>query len=25
LDDRLEAWRQRQTAGVAEVPKDSGA
>ena len=25
LADRLEAWRQRQTAGVAEVPKDSGA
>jgi len=25
LDDRLEAWRQRQNAGVAEVPKDSGA
>jgi len=25
LGDRLEAWRQRQTAGVAEVPKDSGA
>jgi 5-(carboxyamino)imidazole ribonucleotide mutase len=25
LGDRLEAWRQRQTAGVAEVPKDPGA
>ena len=23
--ERLEAWRQRQTAGVAEVPKDPGA
>ena len=25
LGNRLEAWRQRQTAGVAEVPKDPGA
>ena len=25
LGDRLETWRQRQTAGVGEVPKDSGA
>src|SRR5690349_5780984 len=25
LADRLETWRQRQTAGVAEAPKDSGA
>jgi 5-(carboxyamino)imidazole ribonucleotide mutase len=25
LSDRLEAWRQRQTAGVAEVPKDTSA
>ena len=25
LGERLEAWRQRQTAGVAEVPKDSSA
>jgi len=25
LAERLEAWRQRQTAGVAEVPKDQGA
>ncbi len=25
LGDRLEAWRQRQTAAVAEAPKDSGA
>ena len=25
LSDRLETWRQRQTAGVGEVPKDSGA
>ena len=24
LSNRLEAWRQRQTAAVAEVPKDSG-
>jgi len=25
LADRLETWRQRQTAGVAEAPKDAGA
>ena len=25
LSDRLEAWRQRQTAAVAEVPTDTGA
>ncbi len=25
LGHRLEAWRQRQTAGVAEVPKDTSA
>ena len=25
LADRLEAWRQRQTAAVAEAPKESGA
>ncbi len=25
LSNRLEAWRQRQTAAVAEVPKDTGA
>src|SRR6202049_2951947 len=25
LSGRLEAWRARQTAGVAEAPKDSGA
>ncbi len=25
LSDRLEAWRQRQTASVAEVPKDTSA
>jgi 5-(carboxyamino)imidazole ribonucleotide mutase len=25
LNNRLEAWRQRQTAAVAEQPKDSGA
>ncbi len=25
LGNRLEAWRQRQTAAVAEEPKDSGA
>ena len=25
LAGRLETWRQRQTAGVAEAPKDSGA
>jgi 5-(carboxyamino)imidazole ribonucleotide mutase len=25
LSNRLEAWRQRQTAAVAEEPKDSGA
>ena len=25
LADRLETWRQRQTAGVAETPKDPGA
>jgi 5-(carboxyamino)imidazole ribonucleotide mutase len=25
LGERLEAWRQRQTAAVAEEPKDSGA
>jgi 5-(carboxyamino)imidazole ribonucleotide mutase len=25
LGKRLEAWRKRQTAAVAEVPKDSGA
>ena len=25
LADRLEAWRQRQTAGVDEAPKDGGA
>jgi 5-(carboxyamino)imidazole ribonucleotide mutase len=25
LADRLEVWRQRQTAAVAEAPKDSGA
>jgi 5-(carboxyamino)imidazole ribonucleotide mutase len=25
LADRLDAWRQRQTAGVGEAPKDGGA
>jgi 5-(carboxyamino)imidazole ribonucleotide mutase len=25
LADRLDAWRQRQTAGVCEAPKDGGA
>ena len=25
LTDRLDAWRQRQTAGVGEAPKDGGA
>ena len=25
LADRLDAWRQRQTAGVDEAPKDGGA